>query len=96
MHIASAVIAGVTVSSVTNPIWVVKTRVQLQTRDGAAAPKYTSSFDCARKMFREEGLRSFYKGLMASYVGKRRSTLGIFCLLRAAVANMHALFCRHV
>lgn len=26
--------------------------------------------DCARKVFKEEGFRGFYKGLIASYVGK--------------------------
>ncbi len=69
MHTASAVIAGVTVSTVTNPIWVVKTRMQLQTREKGVAPRYSSSLDCVRQTLHAEGVRGLYKGLLASYLG---------------------------
>ncbi len=69
MHTASAVIAGVTVSTVTNPIWVVKTRMQLQTREHGVAPRYASSLDCVRQTIRAEGVLGLYKGLLASYLG---------------------------
>lgn len=58
-------------TTVVAPIWLIKTRLQLQTnemkRQGLA---YSGSLDCIRRVYKEEGLRGFYKGLAASYLGK--------------------------
>lgn len=57
-------------TTVVAPIWLIKTRLQLQTnemkRQGLA---YSGSLDCIRRVYKEEGLRGFYKGLAASYLG---------------------------
>jgi len=67
VHFMAATLAGLTVITTTSPIWLVKTRMQLQI--GSSGANYKNSLDCVRRVFREEGLRGFYKGLMASYIG---------------------------
>lgn len=65
VHAASAMAAGFLSSTVTNPIWFIKTRLQLdQSRDSG-----TNAFSCAKSIYRESGLRGFYKGITASYFG---------------------------
>lgn len=60
---------------VTNPIWVIKTRLMSQTSRGAAFNEarppwhYRSTVDAARKMYRTEGLLSFYSGLTPALLG---------------------------
>ena len=63
--------AGVTVYTLFNPFWVVKTRLQLQRQGGpgASAVRYSSAFDCFAKIVRHEGITALYRGLVASYVG---------------------------
>ncbi len=56
-------------NTITNPIWMVKTRMQLLA-DGAAGQKaYTGYRDAIMRIYREEGLKGFWKGLSASYWG---------------------------
>jgi len=89
VHFASAIVAGLTVATVTNPIWLVKTRMQLQTlqQENARQHNYKGSLDCVRRVYREEGFRGFYKGLTASYVGISESSLQmvLYELIRASV-----------
>lgn len=70
LHLVSASVAGMMSTTVVAPIWLIKTRLQLQTnemkRQGLA---YSGSLDCIRRVYKEEGLRGFYKGLAASYLG---------------------------
>lgn len=60
---------------VTNPIWVIKTRLMSQvsrraTENTARPPwHYKSTFDAARKMYRTEGVLSFYSGLTPALLG---------------------------
>uniref|UniRef100_A0A8R7Q177 Mitochondrial folate transporter/carrier n=1 Tax=Triticum urartu TaxID=4572 RepID=A0A8R7Q177_TRIUA len=60
-HLASAAEAGALVCLFTNPIWLVKTRMQLQT------PGHTSSYsgfsDALRTIRKEEGWRALYRGI---------------------------------
>lgn len=64
LHVCSAFLAGFSAVTVTNPIWFVKTRMQLdETRRGV------SVMEVATKIFREKGLIGFYKGISASYFG---------------------------
>ena len=51
----SAVTAGVCCVTVTSPLWVIKTRMQLQTSTHRV---YSSSFDCFSQMVRTEGVGS--------------------------------------
>ncbi|KAF9524412.1 mitochondrial carrier protein RIM2 [Crepidotus variabilis] len=80
VHLSAAAVAGIATGSATNPIWVVKTRLQLEqnTRpdlrglatDGAKGSRaFGGSWQCITKIMREEGVRGFYKGLSASYLG---------------------------
>jgi solute carrier family 25 protein 33/36 len=64
-HIASASCAGFVSSTATNPIWFVKTRLQL---DHNSAHKMTV-VDCIKGIYRNNGIRGFYKGITASYFG---------------------------
>ena len=85
VHLCSAAIAGIVTSTATNPIWVVKTRLQLSASDRlpVASTASTSSpwsyfggsVSTIRQIVREEGVRGFYKGLSASYLGVTESTI---------------------
>ncbi|GFQ07818.1 folate transporter 1 chloroplastic [Phtheirospermum japonicum] len=61
LHLAAAAEAGGLVCLCTNPIWLVKTRMQLQTPQQARP--YSGFHDALRTILKEEGWRSLYKGL---------------------------------
>ncbi|BBN01553.1 solute carrier family 25 (mitochondrial folate transporter), member 32 [Marchantia polymorpha subsp. ruderalis] len=63
LHLISAVEAGSLVCLVTNPLWLVKTRLQLQAPGHGTQKPYTGVADALRSIVREEGLRGLYKGL---------------------------------
>ncbi|KAI9741882.1 MAG: hypothetical protein M1834_000271 [Cirrosporium novae-zelandiae] len=64
--LASACAGGIT-TVLTNPIWVLKTRM-LST--GALAPgAYHSMWDGGKQLYRAEGVRGFYRGLTPSLIG---------------------------
>lgn len=50
---------------ITNPLWVMKTRLQLQGQS-EHFPKYSSFRDTIQTMIREEGYFGFYKGFIPS------------------------------
>ena len=66
----------VQVCLLTNPVWVIKTRLQLQrgagwlARPGTALPasarRYRGVVHAAREIAREEGFRGFYRGIWPS------------------------------
>ncbi|XP_022775365.1 folate transporter 1, chloroplastic isoform X3 [Durio zibethinus] len=62
LHLASAAEAGALVSLCTNPIWLIKTRLQLQTPIHQSRP-YSGVYDALRTILREEGWTALYKGL---------------------------------
>ncbi|GMY12138.1 folate transporter 1, chloroplastic-like isoform X2 [Fagus crenata] len=62
LHLASAAEAGALVCLCTNPIWLVKTRLQLQTPLHQTRP-YSGLYDALRTIMREEGLSALYKGI---------------------------------
>jgi solute carrier family 25 folate transporter 32 len=84
LHIMSAMIAGAASTTCTNPLWVIKTRfmvrfisrrseacfdtlpIQTQTWD---EPRYLHTIDAARTIYRSEGVRAFYRGLLPSLLG---------------------------
>ncbi|XP_049850301.1 uncharacterized protein LOC126322419 [Schistocerca gregaria] len=70
---SAGVTAGAVVVTTTQPIWLVKTRMQLQTK--TLEVKYKNSLDAILKIYKQEGLRVFYKGMTASYVGISESSL---------------------
>jgi solute carrier family 25 (mitochondrial folate transporter), member 32 len=70
----SSLTAGACSTVLTNPIWVIKTRLMSQSTksasDGMRAPwHYTSTLDAVRKMYRNEGIASFYSGLTPALLG---------------------------
>ncbi|CAI0392450.1 unnamed protein product [Linum tenue] len=62
LHLASAAEAGGLVSLCTNPIWLVKTRFQLQAHHQSSRP-YSGLYDAFKTIMREEGWKALYKGL---------------------------------
>lgn len=72
-HLLAGASAGFATSAVTNPIWLVKTRMQLDRHRGAQL--YRNSFDCAAKIVRYEGVPALYRGLSASLVGSSESSM---------------------
>ncbi|XP_069506717.1 solute carrier family 25 member 36-A-like [Ambystoma mexicanum] len=67
VHMLSASFAGFVSITMTNPIWLVKTRLQLDESRGRQ--RQTSTLHCVRNIFQTEGMRGFYRGMSASYVG---------------------------
>lgn len=61
--------AGITGNTLTNPIWMVRTRMQLMIDHTAGQKAYNGYWDAITTIFKEEGLGGFYKGITASYWG---------------------------
>ena len=77
VHLCAAAAAGIVTSTATNPIWLVKTRLQLDKSHHAdgAGRQYKNALDCTMQTLRNEGVRGLYRGLSASYLGVTESTL---------------------
>ena len=65
VHTISAMSAGLITSTITNPIWFVKTRLQLNT----AEKEPLGVLQCIATAYNNEGVNAFFRGLSASYVG---------------------------
>ncbi|KAK6457160.1 mitochondrial carrier domain-containing protein [Scheffersomyces xylosifermentans] len=72
IHLVSGISAGFVTSTATNPIWLIKTRLQL---DKSKGKHYKNSWDCLKHVIKNEGIHGLYKGLSASYLGAVESTL---------------------
>ncbi|KAF8075272.1 mitochondrial carrier protein RIM2 [Lyophyllum atratum] len=78
VHLAAATIAGIVTGTATNPIWVVKTRLQLSASnhgDASGRRVVGSSWQTIKDIMKHEGIRGFYKGLSASYLGVTEGTI---------------------
>lgn len=65
VHILSASCAGFVACTLTNPIWFVKTRLQLDlNKENRMTVK-----QCVAQIYRKSGIKGFYKGITASYMG---------------------------
>ncbi|EJT96599.1 mitochondrial carrier [Dacryopinax primogenitus] len=72
VFLTAGALAGIVTSTATNPIWVVKTRLQLS---ASQSQPFTSSLACIRHILAHEGIPGLYKGLSASYLGCAESTI---------------------
>jgi hypothetical protein len=80
VYLSAAITAGIVTSTATNPIWLVKTRLQLdrsvaEKSGGAVVRRYRNSWDCVKQVVRHEGIGGLYKGMSASYLGVSESAL---------------------
>ncbi|KYK57017.1 mitochondrial carrier protein RIM2 [Drechmeria coniospora] len=80
VHMMAGMAAGIVTSTVTNPIWMVKTRLQLDRNvsEGGAGVmhrRYRNSYDCLKQITVHEGVRSLYRGMTASYLGVAESAM---------------------
>jgi solute carrier family 25 folate transporter 32 len=84
LHLLSAAEAGSVVCVLTNPVWLVKTRLQLQGPAHGTHQPYTGFYDALRSILKEEGWRGLYKGLGPGLVLVSISTFFFFlkgCML---------------
>jgi len=65
----SGLLAGIVGNTLTNPIWMVRTRMQLHADASAGQVAYKGYRDVITAIFKEEGVKGFYKGIQASYWG---------------------------
>lgn len=86
VHILSASCAGFVSSTATNPIWFIKTRMQL---DSNANGRMTVG-ECVRRIYESQGVRGFYKGITASYVGISETVIH-FVIYEALKKKLHEL-----
>ncbi|KAF2763336.1 mitochondrial carrier [Pseudovirgaria hyperparasitica] len=100
-HAQAAVGAGIATASATNPIWLIKTRLQLDKSHGKAESgvrRYKNSIDCVQQVIRQEGIRGLYKGLSASYLGSIETALHLVLYeklkvqIRRFLDNDHAAY----
>ncbi|GLB41508.1 putative mitochondrial carrier (TC 2.A.29) family protein [Lyophyllum shimeji] len=76
VHLTAAAVAGIVTGTATNPIWVVKTRLQLSASHDASSQRVIgNSWNTIRDIMKHEGIRGFYKGLSASYLGVTEGTI---------------------
>jgi solute carrier family 25 folate transporter 32 len=64
-HLLAGVEAGSIMVVITNPLWIMKTRLQIQGQY-STPNKYTGFRNIFATMLREEGIRGFYKGFLPS------------------------------
>ncbi|XP_022187680.1 mitochondrial folate transporter/carrier [Nilaparvata lugens] len=78
LHMIAAAEAGVLTLVMTNPVWVVKTRLCLQygsESDVASGKQYSGMVDALSKIYRVEGIRGLYKGFIPGMFGVSHGAL---------------------
>lgn len=68
-YMSAACFAGFVSHTVTNPIWYVKTRMQLDQPSRCGSPNKLTILRCIQETLRERGVLGFYRGVQASYAG---------------------------
>ncbi|EFZ04327.1 mitochondrial carrier protein [Metarhizium robertsii] len=95
VHAQAAVVAGIATATLTNPIWLVKTRLQLDKArtqsSGVTTRQYRNSMDCVRQVVQTEGIRGLYRGLSASYLGTIETAMHLVIYERLKVMIQYGL-----
>jgi solute carrier family 25 (mitochondrial folate transporter), member 32 len=68
-HMKAAALAGALTSAITNPIWVIKTRMCTDRATTSAVRKYRGVIQGLFQLATVEGLRGWYKGFIPSLFG---------------------------
>jgi solute carrier family 25 folate transporter 32 len=68
VNVLAAILAGGLADSLTNPLWVIRTRMQTSYMHNPAAPNL-NVLQMGRTILRSEGAAAFYKGFGASLLG---------------------------
>jgi solute carrier family 25 protein 33/36 len=86
VHMLSAGFAGFLTATAINPVWLVKTRLQLH--HGPLSIR-----ECIRRIYQREGLKGYYKGVTASYMGISETIIQfvLYEHLRAFIDDYHYL-----
>ncbi|KAJ6640945.1 Mitochondrial folate transporter/carrier [Pseudolycoriella hygida] len=75
-HMVAAAEAGILTLVMTNPIWVVKTRLCLQYEGMPnTGSKYGGMFDGLTKIYKQEGVRGLYRGFVPGMFGVSHGAL---------------------
>mmetsp|Transcript_29268 Transcript_29268/g.55285 ORF Transcript_29268/g.55285 Transcript_29268/m.55285 type:complete len:344 (+) Transcript_29268:207-1238(+) len=65
-YMTSAALSGAFMVLMTNPIWLIKTRIQLQipSSNSSSSRNYSGIFDALRQIIKTEGFLALYKGVL--------------------------------
>jgi solute carrier family 25 folate transporter 32 len=74
-RIIYSTLAGLLTTILTNPIWVIKTRMCLQYSKSKSVVSYQNMFDAFRKIYQLEGIKAFYKDLIPGLFGIFHGTI---------------------
>lgn len=74
-HLLSAAEAGVLTLTLTNPIWVTKTRLVLQYSADPSRKQYKGMVDALVKIYRYEGVAGLYRGFVPGLFGTSHGAL---------------------
>jgi len=80
VHMLSAITASFSTSTLTNPIWFIKTRLQLDFRATGIRKKVET---LVKDVYKRDGISGFYRGLTASYAGASETVLYFVAYERA-------------
>ncbi|CAF0791961.1 unnamed protein product [Didymodactylos carnosus] len=86
-RIVYSTIAGLSTVVITNPIWLLKTRLCLQYSNPSTV-HYRGMIDAIKKIYRYEGIQAFYKGLVPGLFGTIHGTVQF-----VSYEQMKSLYC---
>ena len=69
VHLVAGASAGLATATATNPIWLIKTRMQLPNAREQYGVGTGATWRCIKRVVTQEGVRGLYRGLSASYLG---------------------------
>ena len=89
VHMLAAAVASFANHTITNPLWFIKTRLQLDCREG----NKVSAFQIVRDTYKAEGIRAFYRGLTASYMGISETVIhfAIYEKIKSELTHHHIM-----